>query len=317
MKKHLILALGLLAYAARVYPVSGPKNNAQRIHNATIAAAEAAINQIVPEIDRVPSPEEDAEILLALATPRTHTPYDPIVRYFTQQEPAPTTTATTLTQAANTIRERDEENDEPAAKRPRSSIRPWTPSAQADNYLMQQNPTTTTTTTTTATHMDNDGDETAPTGPTQKLKKYLCPYCSSAFAQKCQLDNHTRTHTGEKPYKCTHEGCDFASAQKHNLHVHRLKHLPEQPFKCTVPGCGQGFNRQDGLNNHMNAHLPEKPYKCSVPGCGKGYNRPDALKEHMNTHLPEKPYKCEVAGCSYASARKFDVTKHTKNQHSQ
>ena len=33
-------------------------------------------------------------------------------------------------------------------------------------------------------------------------KKLLCKYCNKCFPQPSNLDIHTKTHTGEKPYKC-------------------------------------------------------------------------------------------------------------------
>ena len=67
----------------------------------------------------------------------------------------------------------------------------------------------------------------------------------SAFA------NHKRTHTGEKPFRCTYPGCDYSSAKKSNLNYHERTHTGEKPFTCTYPGCDYSTASS---SNHINSH---------------------------------------------------------------
>jgi uncharacterized Zn-finger protein len=50
------------------------------------------------------------------------------------------------------------------------------------------------------------------------------------------LQNHIKTHSGDKPYKC---------------HI-----------------CGRGFSVKSYLQNHIRTHTGDKPYTCDI--CGKG-----------------------------------------------
>ncbi|KAI5637047.1 zinc-finger double domain-containing protein [Phthorimaea operculella] len=61
-------------------------------------------------------------------------------------------------------------------------------------------------------------------------KPYSCEVCHKKFAQKTDLINHVRTHTGEKPYSCKTCGKQFATGS--NLAVHFKTHTAEKPYSC-------------------------------------------------------------------------------------
>ena len=64
-----------------------------------------------------------------------------------------------------------------------------------------------------------------------------------------------RTHTGEKPYKCSWEGCTWKFARSDELTRHYRKHTGMRPFKCTR--CERSFSRSDHLSLHMKRHAGE------------------------------------------------------------
>ena len=53
-------------------------------------------------------------------------------------------------------------------------------------------------------------------------KPYSCSHCKKAFAVKSALSHHERTHTGEKPYSCSH--CNKAFTGKGSILNHERLH---------------------------------------------------------------------------------------------
>ena len=77
-----------------------------------------------------------------------------------------------------------------------------------------------------------------------------CGVCSRVFTRSWLLKGHMRTHTGERPFRCTWPQCQRAFADKSNLRSHTLIHTTTaKSFSC--PKCSRAFSQKRYLHKHM------------------------------------------------------------------
>merc|ERR1712141_586491 len=86
-------------------------------------------------------------------------------------------------------------------------------------------------------------DETKRSNP---MKPHGCSRCSKSFTSVHQLAQHTRLHTGERPYKCSEPTCGRSFIQLSNLQQHMSQHVKDPiktekntNFNCVT--CGKFF----------------------------------------------------------------------------
>lgn len=87
-----------------------------------------------------------------------------------------------------------------------------------------------------------------------KEKPYNCTQCGKRFVHQSTFITHLKTHTGHaKERTCTVCG----NVVKTRMSVHMRSHTGERPYKCTY--CPLAFSVSSSLKNHM-----ERKH-CSMP----------------------------------------------------
>ena len=156
---------------------------------------------------------------------------------------------------------------------------------------------------------------------THREPAHVCDECGKAFPTATRLRRHATTHTGERPFRCTHAHCDRAFTTRQYLEKHLATHKTKQTFCCTKEGCGAAFFIKSELVAHVREAHPEAAaprngaFCCPYEGCPRAFEFPCQLYRHCVAQHPRATHVCGFDACYATFASEAGLRAHVVAAH--
>ncbi|GAA6003772.1 hypothetical protein JCM10207_003591 [Rhodosporidiobolus poonsookiae] len=160
------------------------------------------------------------------------------------------------------------------------------------------------------------GDAAIPTEKSGgRLKRFMCtwPNCGKCYTRPVRLEEHQRTHTGERPFACPQCSSTFARDSHLKAHMRTHKSAADKAYICAEEGCDKKFWTSQHLKKHIEVVHQGKTYDC--PSCDKTFRKHHLLRTHIaeaHSAPGTNPFICEHPGCGRSFKQKVHLKSHEK-----
>lgn len=164
-------------------------------------------------------------------------------------------------------------------------------------------------------------------------KGFPCNLCTRVFSRRYNLKAHIRTHTGERPYKCTYGDCSASFAQQSSLGKHMKRHVQgpvvrrgsrggsrakvqkgDHAARTASAGSGKPATAGAASRGSGTATSASGSFECAHPGCGRSFATMNGRNRHAASHRAgassDLPFRCGHARCTESYASETELLSH-------